>query len=80
MTDINLLIKRLEKIGIKIEIVSNFPWLYLDKVNGKKVTENYNANHGFCIGYYTKTIASDRRVVFNKIREVLNKEKLCKKN
>ena len=80
MTDINLFVNRLEKIGIEIELALNYPWIYLDKINGKKITEKYNANHGFCIGYHTKMIVNDKRAVFNKIREVLNKEKLCKKS
>lgn len=46
------LINRLEKIGITIECVSNVPWIYLDKVNGKKVTEVGNGgNHGYVIAW-----------------------------
>ena len=33
MTTIDSFVKRLDKIGIKVELVGNYPWLYLDKIN-----------------------------------------------
>ena len=52
MDEIEVFVNRLKKIGIEVELVGNFPWIYLDKVNGKTVTEKLNANHGFTIGWY----------------------------
>tara|TARA_R110000868_G_scaffold14285_8_gene66403 strand:+ start:16962 stop:17195 length:234 start_codon:yes stop_codon:yes gene_type:complete len=46
-----ILRNRLLKIGITIEMFSNYPWIYLDKVNGNAVKEKYFANHGFTIGF-----------------------------
>ena len=46
-----ILRNRLLKIGITIEMFSNYPWIYLDKVNGNVVKEKYFANHGFTIGF-----------------------------
>lgn len=43
--------ERLQKIGIEIEISSNFPWVYLDKVNGNRVDEVFYLEHYFCIGF-----------------------------
>ena len=42
---------RLKKLNIKIELMGNFPWVYLRKVNNKQVKEKFMANHGFCIGF-----------------------------
>ena len=48
---VTILRNRLLKIGITIEMISNYPWIYLDKVNGNTVKEKYFANHGFTIGF-----------------------------
>jgi hypothetical protein len=72
---ITKLVDRLDKIGINVEFVGNFPWIYLDKVNGVKVTELYRGNHGFTAFFIhaREIVWSDRRVVFNKIREMVKK-------
>ena len=67
--------ERLAKIGIKLTYIGNYPWVYLDTVNGKKVKGTFMANHGFSA--FTLGVndgvhrISDRRVLFNKIREML---------
>lgn len=43
--------KRLDKIGIEIELTANFPWIYLYKINGQLVQERYKAEHGFTIAF-----------------------------
>lgn len=66
-------VRRLNKIGVQVELVANYPWVYLTKVNGKPVIENYAANHGFTAFFLKGDNTfkfSDRRVVFNKIREL----------
>ena len=68
--------RRLKKIGIDIECFANVPWIYLDKVNGKKVDETFMANHGFTafwypLNYGDKITFSDRRKVFAKIRQMV---------
>ena len=68
--------RRLKAIGIEVEMSSNTPWLYLDKVNGKQVEERYMAEHGFTAMWMPirldKVIEfSDRRKVFAKIREMV---------
>lgn len=44
-------INRLKKININIELIGNYPWVYINKINGKKVTEKFRGNHGFTIGF-----------------------------
>lgn len=62
---------RLAKIGIDIEYASNVPWIYLDKVNGMKVTEINEANHGFCVGYCNQL----KHLTYR--REMFNNQRLC---
>lgn len=42
---------RLKKLNIDIEFVGNYPWIYIDKINGRKVVEKFQSNHGFCVGF-----------------------------
>lgn len=44
-------IRKMDKIGIKLTFSSNYPWVYLDTINGKKVKETYHSEHGYLIGY-----------------------------
>jgi hypothetical protein len=78
MNKISLFVERLRKIGIEVELVGNFPWIYLDKVNGKKVTERFMARHGFTAFMLSvrpgnKPKWSDIRKVFSKVRELASK-------
>lgn len=69
--------RRLKKIGIDIECFANYPWIYLDSVNGNKVKETFHANHGFTAFWYplsdhdNAVEFSDRRKVFKIIRKYL---------
>lgn len=53
MNEVEIFINRMKRIGIKLDLVSNIPWIYLYKVNGNKVLpEDYNTNHGYTIAWY----------------------------
>jgi len=53
MNELEIFRRRLEKIGVNIELVGNLPWIYLSKVNGNIVLpEDYNSNHGYTIAWY----------------------------
>jgi len=52
MEKLSKLVNRLKKINIEIIMFGNYPWIYLDTVNGNKVKEKFHANHGFNIMYY----------------------------
>ena len=69
-------VRRLSKIGVNIELGCNVPWVYLDSVNGVKVTEKKNARHGYCIthNHGDRRNLNFRKDLFNKIREVLDGE------
>jgi hypothetical protein len=42
-------VERLKKIGIDVKLSGNFPWIYLDEICGIRVTEKFEANHGFTV-------------------------------
>lgn len=67
---------RLKKLGIDVVFAYNAPWVYLESVNGKKVTDTFRADHGFTAFMLsgnnpTSVKFTCRRTVFNKIREVI---------
>lgn len=66
-------VTRLQKIGIDVQLSGNYPWVYLDAVNGKHVWDTFRANHGFTAFFIVKDGVkwSDRRIVFAKVREML---------
>jgi hypothetical protein len=79
MTTIKSFINRLRKIGVEVELFGNYPWVYLDKVNGKKVRGTFQGEHGFTAFFLPsnpgeKETITSIPVIFNKIRETL-KEK-----
>lgn len=53
MTTLDTLIQRLNKIGIEIKLVGNYPWIYLEYINGNRIQKEdyYFANHGFTIAF-----------------------------
>lgn len=70
MNLIERFVRRLKKIGIDITLSANYPWVYLDEVNGLWVGEKFRANHGFTAFFITDDVKwSDRRVVFQMIRQ-----------
>ena len=73
MEEIAKFINRLDKIGIKLILGSNYPWVYIDKINGKGVTEKFQGNHGFTLAFRTtsKPYANftDLKEIFNLIRK-----------
>lgn len=46
---LGVFIQRLKKIGIEVKLSGNFPWIYLNEICGKRVTETFQANHGFTV-------------------------------
>lgn len=41
----------MQKIGIDVNLISNYPWIYIHTINGKIVTEKFHAKHGFTIAF-----------------------------
>ena len=56
MTQTNVLtvfVNRMQKLGIEVKLGGNYPWIYIDEINGKRVKEEdyYLGNHGFTIAF-----------------------------
>ena len=72
MNELAVLERRLNLIGIKIELMGNVPWVYLTKVNGNTINKSdFTANHGFTIAWNRDTIEldSNRKRIFEIIRK-----------
>ena len=65
---LDVFIQRLKKIGINVSLSSNVPWIYIDTINGKKVIEKFEANHGFTIAFLP--IRKDQELKFTDIGEI----------
>ncbi len=61
-------VQRLEKIGIDVKMAGNFPWIYIDTINGKKVTEKFQGNHGFTVAFLP--IRHGQKMKFTDITEI----------
>lgn len=49
MKKLDIFCSRLKAIGVDVELIGNYPWVYLKAVNGLPVKERYWGNHGFTI-------------------------------
>ena len=65
---ISVLVKRLAKLNITVEFAGNVPWIYLDKVNGNKVTTKLDSDYGFTAFWYP--IKINREIKVNSITEL----------
>lgn len=68
--------RKLKRLGIEIEMSANYPWIYLDSVNGIRVYERFQGNHGFTAFFLPVRIGipvhfTCIRSVFQKIREMI---------
>jgi len=68
MDILEVFIKRMNKLGIKIELCGNYPWIYIDKINGRKVKEKFKGNHGFTIAFMP--IRKGQKMEFTDIGEI----------
>lgn len=64
--------RRLLAINIDTAYIGNYPWIYLDTVNKKRVTEKYMAEHGFTVATVLidgKVQLTDTKKIFQIIRK-----------
>lgn len=64
------LVPRLKRIGIEIEMSGNYPWIYLEKVNGNEIRREdyFYGNHGFTIAF--SPIRNDQKMELTDIKQV----------
>jgi hypothetical protein len=73
------LYSKLQKIGIDIILGSNYPWIYLDYINGVRVKEKLDADHGFAIAFFP--IKPGKKIKLNNIPETFKLiRKYCNEN
>jgi hypothetical protein len=65
---IGVFVERLQKIGITVELHGNVPWIYMTKVNGKAVTEKFQADNGFTVAFLSLQRGGEPR--FTDISEI----------
>jgi hypothetical protein len=63
-------ITRMKRLNINIELVVNYPWVYLNKINGKYVTEKFRSEHGFTIAFLP--IKKEGKMEFTNISEIFS--------
>lgn len=68
MKELDVFVKRLKKIGIETTYIGNYPWIYLDTVNSKKVKEKFHGNHGFTIAFHP--IRADQKFKFTDLKYI----------
>jgi hypothetical protein len=74
--ELETFIHRLKRIGIEIELVGNYPWIYLDRVNGIKVKEKLHSEHGFTLAFLNKDDSyklTDTKKILEVIRGICQK-------
>lgn len=68
MDILDVFVKRMKKLNIDVELAGNYPWIYIDKINGKKVKEKFEGNHGFTIAFLP--IRKEQKTEFTDIGEI----------
>ena len=61
-------IDRMNRLGIDVKLAGNFPWIYIQEINGKRVTETFEGNHGFTIAFLP--IRNNQQMRFTDIAEI----------
>lgn len=68
-SSLTILRNRLAKLNIEITFIGNYPWIYLESINGKKVIEKTtDSNHGFNIGWLP--VRNERPFYFTNTKEM----------
>jgi hypothetical protein len=65
---ITVFIERLQKIGVEVKCSGNLPWIYIDHINGKRVTEIFQGNHGFTLAF--TPVKKEQEIEFTDITEI----------
>lgn len=65
---LTIFVNRMERIGVDVKLAGNYPWIYLDSINGVRVKENFQGNHGFTVAFLP--IKKDKEIEFTDIKEI----------
>lgn len=77
MDKVYTFVNRMKKLGIDIKLLGNYPWIYIDEINGKRVAEKFEGNHGFTIAFLPAR--KEQELYFTDIKEIFQLiRKYCK--
>lgn len=86
MEKLKIFVQRMKKIGIDIQINGNYPWVYIDSINGNKIKEQdfYNSDYGYTVAFLPvrpteKLELLDVDKTINLIRKYIKLDKNSKK-
>ena len=65
---ITIFIERMKKVGIDVVLSSNYPWIYIDYINNKRVVETFSGNHGFTLAFIP--VRPDGEIEFSDINQI----------
>ena len=65
---VTVFVDRMKKLGIDVKLTTNYPWVYIEEINGKRVTEKFEGNHGFTLAFLP--IKKDKELNFTNIRDI----------
>ena len=73
-------VNRMKRLDIDVTLTQCYPWVFIYKINGKIVTENFMCDHGFTLIFLPiregqKTEFTDIPKIFKLIRKYTKKEK-----
>jgi len=70
---------RMESLGIYLELSLNYPWVYIDKINGQRVKEGCYSEHKFTLALVNNRVRFvNLPLTFRLIRKYTNRHKLYK--
>jgi hypothetical protein len=58
----------MDALKIDVKLVANYPWIYIDSINGERVTEKFYGNHGFTIAFIP--VKKDQELQFTDLKEI----------
>ena len=67
---LNTFISRMKKLNIDVKLSGNYPWIYIDTINGKRVAERFLGNHGFTIAFLP--LKPEDKLELTDIKEIMN--------
>lgn len=67
---LNTFISRMKKLNIDVKLSGNYPWIYIDTINGRRVTERFLGNHGFTIAFLP--LKPEDKLELTDIKEIMN--------
>jgi len=65
---LTVFVNRMKRIGINIKLAGNYPWIYINEINGTRVTEKFEGEHGFTIAFLP--VRADKELSFTDITKI----------